>query len=370
MMFSGSRRGRSLTLLLGGAWAMTLLACGSPTANPEPTPVPDPTPVTPIAHSQILQVRYGHPLAITLFGEAGAGEMVTYAIEDAPRHGRLEGTAPELTYVSPAGFIGHDVFTFTVRVGERTSSKGVVLVEVRSSPFYTFSQGSFSRESVLYFTDEWGALHRVGETMHALTTLKFDPTTGILFAATRNEDVEGHCSNCLVTLDLETGAATVVGLLKHGNRWVGPITSMAFTSDGTLYGLLQEEGFVKIDKTSGAITLLEEPLVHSLYGHAMWADQEDTLWFLNGDGAVFTVSKETGELTLIQDRSVLIDGFNAPGDIKLRGDFDPVAGIFWGLWLGGDGRVAQIQIDGEEATFLTFVDVRVPDGAHNLALAP
>jgi hypothetical protein len=85
-------------------------------------------PPAPVANNQAVTVTSNTPLAVTLTSTMG-GSSTTYAIATGPAHGTLTGTAPNMTYVSTAGYIGADSFTFTAsNLGG--SSTGTVNVTV------------------------------------------------------------------------------------------------------------------------------------------------------------------------------------------------------------------------------------------------
>lgn len=373
MMQQAFRRKRWWVQGLGVAVAVTLLACGGadPEPQPEPQPEPEPAPVTPIAHAQVLEAQEQTPLSITLEGEAGPGESVVYTLERTPKYGQLEGTPPEVTYVPPEGFFGIDVFSFSVAVGERRSSEAVVLVEVLNTPFYSITRGSTSTESLLHHTGPRGEVTLVGATGHALISLKFDPTDGTLYATTRRDDFEEKCDNCLVTLDLETGAASVVAPLTEAGELRGPVPSIAFTSDGSLYGWSEYgDDPVKIDKVTGELTVLGESGVSS-WGHGMWTTPDDTLWFLNGDGDVYTVAADTGVVTLVHEPSVLEASHLYPQfDLQLRGDRNPVTGRYWGVLGNSANHIIQAVIDAEQARYVAGTPLVGPPLTHNLAFVP
>ena len=359
---SATRWGR----YLGMVGAVTLLACGAT----QPEPQPEPQPVTPIAHSQMLEMFEGTSLPITLEGEVGPEASATFTIEEAPRFGQLEGTPPNLTYVPDEGYLGLDVFSFSVSDGERGSSASVVAVDVLNTPFYAITRGSESRQSILQRVGTRGEVTEIGPTGHALITLKFDPTDGTLYAITRGDDFEAACDNCLVTLDLETGAATVVAPLTLGDESHGPVPSIAFLSDGSLYGFSEQgDDMVKIDKATGAVEVFEDSGIDS-WGHGMWTTPDDTLWFLNGDGAVYTLDPATGIPTLIHGYEVLTESFgDGRSEVQVRGDRNPNTGRYWGV-VDNAGTIAQTEIDGEQARSIRGSPIFVGELTHNLAFPP
>ena len=91
--------------------------------------------------------------------------------------------------------------------------------------------------------------------------LDFDPTTGILYGARSDPFGFGH----LITIDLATGAATLVGTTYR-------FTSLAFDEYGNLFAA--ENGFItgtgsdlySIDKTTGNHTLIGSLGLHNVLG--------------------------------------------------------------------------------------------------------
>ena len=70
-------------------------------------------------------------VAVSLGGTDADGEALTYSVTAAPAHGRLSGTAPNLSYTPDANFHGTDTFTFTVSDGLTASAEATVMVTVR-----------------------------------------------------------------------------------------------------------------------------------------------------------------------------------------------------------------------------------------------
>lgn len=68
----------------------------------------------PIAFGQTLGVLINQPKDILLTGYDVERDYLTYAIVDAPLHGELIGSGPDLTYVPDTDYTGSDSFTYRV----------------------------------------------------------------------------------------------------------------------------------------------------------------------------------------------------------------------------------------------------------------
>lgn len=81
----------------------------------------------PVADDQKLTVAQGGSLPITLTGSDADGNLLTFALLDAPRHGTLSGTGAQLTYTPSAGFVGTDTFGFNVGDGHANDDGRVTI---------------------------------------------------------------------------------------------------------------------------------------------------------------------------------------------------------------------------------------------------
>ncbi|HEX5218075.1 MAG TPA: Ig-like domain-containing protein, partial [Verrucomicrobiae bacterium] len=84
----------------------------------------------PVASPGFVSTAEDTPAAIVLVGTDAEGEGLSFQISDAPQHGTLIGTAPDLIYVPAADFVGIDSFTFVANDGHEDSSPGVFLINV------------------------------------------------------------------------------------------------------------------------------------------------------------------------------------------------------------------------------------------------
>jgi len=66
----------------------------------------------PIATKQSITTNEDTQVAVTLAGSDIDSDVITYAVVNAPTHGTLSGTAPNLTYTPNTDYSGSDSFTF------------------------------------------------------------------------------------------------------------------------------------------------------------------------------------------------------------------------------------------------------------------
>jgi large repetitive protein len=83
----------------------------------------------PVATPQTVNVREDIAKAITLAG-SDVETTVTFAIVDAPAHGDLSGSAPNVTYTPTTGYTGDDSFTFKTNDGAQDSAPATVTIHV------------------------------------------------------------------------------------------------------------------------------------------------------------------------------------------------------------------------------------------------
>jgi cellulose biosynthesis protein BcsQ len=90
------------------------------------TPVEDP----PTANGNNVTVTEDTPASIVLTGNDPDGDPLTFSVVRAPTHGKLSGTAPNLTYTPDPNFCWLDSFTFKVNDGQLDSVPATVLISV------------------------------------------------------------------------------------------------------------------------------------------------------------------------------------------------------------------------------------------------
>jgi hypothetical protein len=85
---------------------------------------------TPIANSQSVVVNQDGSKDITLTASDLDGDTLQFSIVQAPAHGRLEGSAPNVTYVPDAAYYGSDSFNFKANDGHVDSAPATVNITV------------------------------------------------------------------------------------------------------------------------------------------------------------------------------------------------------------------------------------------------
>ena len=127
------------------------------------------------------------------------------------------------------------------------------------------------------------------------TGMAVDPTTGILYGTTGTNDPTGGNPLSLITIDLTTGAGTLVGPARDAALTDHNLADIAFDSTGQLYGWseLTDELFA-VNKTTGALTLMGANTL-STSGSGLIFDLTNTLYlFGDADDSYWTINKTTG----------------------------------------------------------------------------
>ena len=82
----------------------------------------------PVAIAQSLNNLENAALALTLTGTDPQGYVLTYTVATQPAHGKLSGTAPNLTYTPATNYQGSDAFTFLVNNGYSNSAPATISI--------------------------------------------------------------------------------------------------------------------------------------------------------------------------------------------------------------------------------------------------
>ena len=94
----------------------------------------NPTNAAPVANGLQINTANNAQLPISLTGSDINNDALGFTVRTQPLSGTLDGTAPELSYMPAAGFVGTDSFTFTVNDGSLQSNTATVVINVVAAP--------------------------------------------------------------------------------------------------------------------------------------------------------------------------------------------------------------------------------------------
>ena len=84
----------------------------------------------PAAFNQTVTTLRESSVSITLTGTDADGDTLTFKVVREPSHGKLEGTAPDLTYIPDLNYVGMDSFAYKVHDGIEYSNVATIGVTV------------------------------------------------------------------------------------------------------------------------------------------------------------------------------------------------------------------------------------------------
>ena len=186
---------------------------------------------------------------------------------------------------------------------------------------------------------------------HSYTGMALDPTDGTVYLTS----CDITTSN-LYTLDVETGIATLVGVITNSPCTIG----IAVDGNGDLYSHdIVIDSILWIDKTSGAGTVLGLTGFDANYGQGMgWDKATDTLYLAAFNGVAFQpelriVDRTTGNTTLVGVLGQTTPGvlvqlpfLAVPNETGCEGDI-PWASVspITGTLLGGTSTPVEVTFD-------------------------
>lgn len=154
-------------------------------------------------------------------------------------------------------------------------------------------------------------------TSFAFGGLAYDSGNQVLYM------VGGRGNNALYTVDLLTGAATLVG--SHG---VNDLFGLEFdSSTGTLYGTQFSNGssLYSLNTTTGAATLIGD-MGRGIGGLAYNSATDQLVGSEDGAGDLYSIDRATGALSLLYDGDFVDDSGLA---------YDPDLNVYWQIdWNG------------------------------------
>jgi hypothetical protein len=218
----------------------------------------------PVAIAQSVSVQEDGSVAITLSANDAESDPITYTIQQAPAHGLLTGTAPNLTYTPTGNYSGADSFIFRASDGTLSSTATVTITvnAVNDAPVAN-GQSLVTNEDValpliLSGTDADG-----NPLTYSIVT---PPTLGILTGAganrtyTPNANVSGADSFTFTVSDgtVQSAPATVtlqVNAVNDTPVVVTPIADQSVTGDVTLVSVNLASTFSDVETAAGALVL-------------------------------------------------------------------------------------------------------------------
>lgn len=151
-----------------------------------------------------------------------------------------------------------------------------------------------------------------------------DPAlAGVCYATLGNNAAN---PGALVTVDLTTGAGTLVGATGIvGLLGDTGVPALAIRSNGEMYAtdIGPTSRLYRLDATTGAATLVATTALASIPAIAF--DGADVLWAVDNLGKLYFVDTATGASTLVGESGVFIKGLA----------FDPTNGVLWGTDAAG-----------------------------------
>jgi hypothetical protein len=161
-------------------------------------------------------------------------------------------------------------------------------------------------------------IQTIGPVGYIVNGLDYDPTTGKLYGGTAFKDPN---FNGLIEVNVNTGAGTPVDLNYWGTGDYIPITNLAINSAGQIYAWSEDtDSLVRINKLTGAVEeTMSNYVSSSQYGLSF--NNADDLYFVNGDGSIYSVDTATG-VTSYQ---------GTINTMAHHGKFNPMTNMWYGL---------------------------------------
>ena len=99
----------------------------------------------PLAISQAIKTSRSTPVGISVSTSSLKGTMLRYTVVSAPKHGRLSGRFPNVTYTPDTDFVGTDRFTFQANDGTANTNTASVGITVEKKNYISGLDGRATR---------------------------------------------------------------------------------------------------------------------------------------------------------------------------------------------------------------------------------
>jgi hypothetical protein len=100
---------------------------------------------SPVASSQAIAVRPGMPVPVILRAVSPKRMPVAYTVTDRPKHGKLSGVSPNLTYTPDMDYVGTDSIEFEASDATGKSNSARVRMIVQAKSFTERFEENFSK---------------------------------------------------------------------------------------------------------------------------------------------------------------------------------------------------------------------------------
>lgn len=152
-------------------------------------------------------------------------------------------------------------------------------------------------------------IQTIGPVGYAVNGMTYDATTGTFYATTSNHDAT--FADGLITINMTTGAGTPVG--TGAGQYVNVPSA---NSVGQLYGWTEAaDDPVLWNKAAGTVTVIGESGIGT-WEQSLAFDNNDVMYFLNGDENLYTINTTTGAATLVGAVTGVTTGYAHHGDFN------------------------------------------------------
>jgi len=253
----------------------------------------------PIASAESVMTQEDTPVLVTLQASDPSGRDLSFRVVEAPAHGSLSGTAPELTYSPDPNYSGQDSFSFVADNGLASSKPEVISISVSAvndAPV-AHSQSVVVKESaptsiVLTGSDpDQDSLRFVIGTEPLHQALQLDPdfqTTGKLTCSPEPGFVGQDSFTFKVTDGVVESNPASVSIEVSPNRAPVAASESTSTQEDTPVEITLAAKDVDADVLTYAVT--EAPSHGTLAGEAPWLTYIPDSGFHGQDEFTFEVS--------------------------------------------------------------------------------
>ncbi len=184
--------------------------------------------------------------------------------------------------------------------GLTVKGKGYVIKTAVRNVLYA-SSGTFSDGNILTINPFSGAGTIIGPSLYPeLKSIAADPVSSIIYGIYSGQAIP---STELVRVNAERGDAYLISIVEEGGTLLTDLTSIAFDTDGILYGFKKSGQIYRVDPSTGTAVLKSTAPVQ--ISSAAFNPLTGELWIAfyaaigTGKDKIYKLNIETGEATLI-----------------------------------------------------------------------